>query len=183
MYERSGPEDQRRDARRLQQENARKLEAYLKQREQQLRTEIGRQLAMQNRGRSVQEEAREYLAANTHYAQLVMVVGYGAFFTLWLQTKQQMSGWLFASTGLLITISLLVFIVVELAKTYIQGRYLPLVIAGKLDQAAYEKKVQRIARHWLWTFLVSVATGLAAGCSLLFWFLYRTVLEGFALLG
>lgn len=183
MFERNGPEDQRRAARRAQQEGARQLEAYLDQRDQRLRHELGGHIAMLQRGHSVREEAREYLAANTHYTQLVMMVGYGAFFTLWVQTKQQMSGWLFASTGLLITVSLLVFIVVELAKAYVQGKYLPLVVAGELDQTEYEEKLRRQARHWLWTFVVSVSTGLAAGCSLLFWFLYRTLLEGFALLG
>ncbi|WP_374473371.1 hypothetical protein [Arenimonas sp.] len=128
------------------------------------------------------DEAREQMAAYSHYTQLVMVIGYGAFFTLWVQTKGLMSGWLFASTGLLITISLLVFIIVELAKAYIQGKYLPLVMAGKLSNAEYLAKLDRQMSHWLWTFLVSATTGLAAGCSLFIWFLYRTVIEGFALL-
>lgn len=182
MFERNGPEDLKREARRAQQEANRRLKEHLEQRDQRLRHELGRQTAMLQQRSAVSDEAREYLAANSHYTQLVMVVGYGAFFTLWVQTKGLMSGWLFASTGLLITTSLLVFIAVELIKAYIQGRYLPRVVAGTMSQGEYQEKIGLLMGHWLWTFILSVATGLTAGCSLFFWFLYRTIVEGGALI-
>ena len=71
----------------------------------------------------VEQTMEELKRGEEHYAQVVMLAGYAGFFTLWTQTRADMSLWMFASTGALISISLFVFVSFELYKAWCIGRF------------------------------------------------------------
>jgi hypothetical protein len=50
------------------------------------------------------------------YAQIVMVIGYGALFTLWIQLKDSMPAWYYFFTGLLALISASLYVLFEVIK-------------------------------------------------------------------
>ena len=108
------------------------------------------------------------------YIQIVMLAGYAGFFALWTQTRGNMSLWMFASTGVLISISLIVFVGYELYKSWSLGRF----FSSKPQVAAHElnAELSRINKHWHKVFVVSSSTGVIAGVSLLLWFVNTSIL-------
>lgn len=127
------------------------------------------------RARRAEELARQQAAGATHYTQIIMVLGYGGLFTLWIQLRGEMSDWFWAVTGTLITFSLLVFIGFELAKAYAQDA--PRKPDAKMSLSA------RVAEWWRTCFLLAAGSGLLAGGSILIWFVYRAWLEALILMG
>ena len=104
-----------------------------------------------------------------------MLAGYAGFFTLWTQTKSQMSLWMFASTGALISISLFVFVCDEIYKTLSLGLFYrgkTVIFENELNQ-----ELEKIHKYWLLIFILSAGTGVVAGLSLVFWFVYNTILS------
>jgi len=55
-------------------------------------------------------------ASHASYTNLIIVAGYAAFFTFWSTLKNDLPKWLYAVSGLLIVLSLLVFIAWEVTK-------------------------------------------------------------------
>ena len=149
----------------------------LQQQNQHLANQIARQNSQSQAGKTMDELRR----GEEHYAQVVMLAGYAGFFTLWSQTKSSMSLWLFASTGALISISLMVFVAFELYKALAMGRFYqchPNPNATELNSKAAD-----VNQYWHVVFGVSAATGVTAGLSLLLWFVYTSILAAAALAG
>lgn len=143
--------------------------------------QLSRHVAI-NLSTSNAEQTMEQLERDTaHYTQVVMLAGYAGFLTLWTQTRSEMSLWMFASTGVLISVSLFTFVVFALYKGWTMGRFFsrkPPFRVAELNQAAATAN-----RYWQFAFLVSSVTGLVAGGSLLFWFVYRSVVAAAQLAG
>ena len=134
--------------------------------------------ASQSQAEQTMEELKR---GEEHYAQVVMLAGYAGFFTLWTQTKADMSLWMFASTGALISVSLFVFVSFELYKAWCIGRFTqkhPNAYAHE-----YNQELARVHKHWHVIFVLSAGTGVISGLSLLFWFVYKTIVSAAALAG
>ena len=116
-----------------------------------------------------------------HYAQVVMLAGYAGFFTLWTQTRADMSLWMFASTGALISVSLFVFVSFELYKAWSLGRFDQKNPHAHANH--YNQELERIHRHWHVVFVLSAGTGVIAGLSLVFWFVFKSIFSAAALMG
>ena len=166
---------------------AQKAQRGFKQQAQQINAlqrqnqDLANQIARNNSRSEVGETVDDLKRGEEHYAQVVMLVGYAGFFTLWTQTRNEMSFWMFASTGALISISLMVFVGFELFKAWSLGRFYQnhsTVYAHQLNA-----KVEQIQKYWHVAFLVSSATGVTAGLSLLLWFVYNTILTAAKLAG
>lgn len=108
-----------------------------------------------------------------HYSQVVMLAGYAGFFTLWTQTRSDMSLWMFASTGALISLSLFAFVMFELYKAWSMGRFFQKHPHANVHQL--NAHVAHVNKHWHIVFALSAGTGVLAGVSLLFWFVYTTI--------
>ena len=54
--------------------------------------------------------------SNDAYVQIVMVIGYGALFTLWIQLKDSMPAWYYFFSGLLALISASMYVIYEVIK-------------------------------------------------------------------
>ena len=116
-----------------------------------------------------------------HYTQVVMLAGYAGFFTLWTQTRTGMSLWMFASTGALIAFSLFVFVGFELYKTWRMGRYYQ--SNPNPNPQGINQHYAEINKHWHVIFILSAGSGVLAGLSLLFWFVYKTILSAAGMAG
>ena len=136
---------------------------------------LASQIASQNLQSRAEQTMEEIKRSEEHYAQVVMLAGYAGFFTLWTQTKSQMSLWMFASTGALISISLFVFVCDEIYKTLSLGLFYrgkTVIFENELNQ-----ELEKIHKYWLLIFILSAGTGVVAGLSLVFWFVYNTILS------
>ncbi|MFT3898454.1 MAG: hypothetical protein QM719_12310 [Thermomonas sp.] len=136
---------------------------------------LASQIASQNSQSRAERTMEELKRSEEHYAQVVMLAGYAGFFTLWTQTKSQMSLWMFASTGALISISLFLFVCYEIYKTWSLGRF----YRGKtvIYENELNEQLEKIHKHWHLIFTISAGTGVVAGLSLVFWFVYNTILS------
>ena len=142
---------------------------------------LAHQIASQNSQSQAGQTMDELKRGEEHYSQIVMLAGYAGFFTLWTQTKSDMSLWMFASTGALISVSLFAFVCFELYKAWSMGRFYqrnPNAYAHELNE-----KIARVNKHWHLVFILSAGTGVVAGMSLLFWFVYTTIFVATALAG
>lgn len=68
------------------------------------------------RRRRTQEYIERDQKGNDAYAQIVMVIGYGALFTLWIQLKDAMPASYYFFTGLLTLISASMYVIYEVIK-------------------------------------------------------------------
>ena len=136
---------------------------------------LARHVSQSQAGQTMYELKR----GEEHYAQVVMLAGYAGFLTLWTQTRADMSFWMFASTGALISISLFVFVSFELYKAWSLGRFSQKNRNAHAHQ--YNEELERIHKHWHVIFILSAGTGVLAGLSVLFWFVYNTILSAAAL--
>jgi hypothetical protein len=136
---------------------------------------LASQIASQNSQSRAEQTMEEIKRSEEHYAQVVMLAGYAGFFTLWTQTKSQMALWMFASTGALISVSLFVFVCYEIYKTWSLGRFYhgkTVIYENELNQ-----QLEKIHKYWHFIFIISAGTGVVAGLSLVFWFVYNTILS------
>ena len=134
---------------------------------------LTRHIASQSSHAAAGQAMDELKRGEEHYSQVVMLAGYAGFFTLWAQTRADMSLWMFASTGTLISISLFVFVLFELFKAWSMGRFFQQHPHADVHQL--NEQVAKTNRHWHVAFMLSAVTGVVAGLSLLFWFVYTTI--------
>lgn len=142
---------------------------------------LAQRLAAQHSTSEADETMEELKRREEHYTQVVMLAGYAGFFTLWVQTRSEMSLWMFASTGALISISLITFVGFELYKSWRTGCF----FSSKVQHYAQEvnTEVSKINKHWHLAFIISSGTGVLAGVSLLLWFVYMTVVAAARMAG
>ena len=134
-------------------------------------------------------QVEEYESRGRAYTQVLLLIGYGGFFALWSQTVDKMSLWMFASTGLGILVSMLTFIAYEVATTYVQStaaiRFRAASPDGRGDALAVRRAVKdalaALDRYYKAVFLVTAISGFGSGISLLFWFIWTTILAAWQL--
>jgi len=116
------------------------------------------------------------------YTKLIMGLGYGGFFAAWSGTRPHLSPKLLVSSALLMTMSLVLYIVFEICQTMI-GSYLSIELANTVSKPAadvfealrtYKTKASRLTTPlltmWKIVFPVSVLTGLAGAGTLIYAF-------------
>ncbi|KRA33799.1 hypothetical protein ASD68_12680 [Rhodanobacter sp. Root627] len=117
------------------------------------------------------------------YTNLVMVAGYAGFFTFWATLSDKLPPWLYAVTGLLIIVSLLLFIGWEITKMIWSALHLNKVqrnLEGKPGPevlAQFQSSLQQFEKAsnqvWVWFLVPTVVCGLSAGFCVLGFFVWR----------
>ena len=126
------------------------------------------------------------------YTNLIMVAGYAGYFAFWSTLVTKMPQWVFALCGLLMTLTLTLFIAWEIIKAFWTGRYFHQVqeILGKPRGSRTLSELQAVGskfsakgrRWWIWFFATSVITGLSAATVLIIYFaveLVKTMITAF----
>ncbi|GLH20055.1 hypothetical protein BR1R3_27970 [Pseudomonas atacamensis] len=126
------------------------------------------------------------------YTNLIMVAGYAGYFAFWSTLVTKLPQWIFALCGLLMTLSLTLFIAWEIIKAFWTGRYLHQVqkILGKPRGRQTLSELQTLGsafsakgrRWWMWFFATSVITGISAASVLVIYFgveLVKTLITAF----
>jgi hypothetical protein len=116
------------------------------------------------------------------YTKVIMGLGYGGFFAAWSGTKAHLSPKLLVGSALLVTLSLVLYIVFEISQTMIAS-YLSIEFANTVNKPgadvsaalwAYKKKASRLTTPllsvWKIVFPVSAVTGLAGAGTLIYAF-------------
>ncbi|MBA1196919.1 hypothetical protein G7011_07350 [Pseudomonas plecoglossicida] len=119
------------------------------------------------------------------YTNLVMVAGYAGYFAFWSTMVTKLPQWIFALCGLLMTISLTLFIAWEIIKAFWTGRYLHQVqkILGNPRGRQTLSELQILGstfsakgrKWWAWFFATSVITGISAASVLVIYFAMELV--------
>ena len=107
------------------------------------------------------------------YTKLIMGLGYGGFFVVWSGTKAHLSPKLLVISALLVTVSLVLYIIFEVCQTLITS-YLSIEFTNTMNKPSadvsdalrtYRTKALRLTTPllliWKIVFPVSVLTGLA----------------------
>ena len=116
------------------------------------------------------------------YTKLIMGLGYGGFFVAWSGTKPYLSPRQLVSSALLVTASLVLYIVFEICQTMIAS-YLSIEFASAVNKAGadasealrnYKNKASRLTTRqmsiWKVVFPLTALTGLAGAGVLLYAF-------------
>lgn len=116
----------------------------------------------------------------TNYTNLIMVAGYAGFFAFWSSLSGKIPALLFAACGLLITLSLTLFISWELIKMFWSAKHMrkAQAILAKSRRPAtvaeYEKAFREFnaetQKVWMLFLIPSVATGVLAAVMLVGFF-------------
>jgi hypothetical protein len=115
------------------------------------------------------EEDEKFRDHEHRYANTILLLGYGGFFALWSSTAGHMPKILWGWSGLFICISLLFFILFELAKTAAGSSALTFFAKSKEPPTPSEqttivnRRIDAVNRFWPLVFGVSTMTGLIAG--------------------
>jgi len=123
-------------------------------------------------------------ASNTSYTNLILAAGYAAFFTFWSSLKSDMPIKLYAISGLLIVLSLLLFIVWEIVKMIwltialrsIEAKIIPRPANPDMLTKFYQEineLERRIGRFWIWFLIPTIASGVSSGLCLVGFFAWR----------
>jgi hypothetical protein len=123
----------------------------------------------------------------TTYTKVIMGLGYGCFFAAWSGTKAYLSPKLLVGSALLVTFSLVLFVLYEICETMITS-YLSVDFANTLSKPgtnvsaallAHKDKMSRLTRplvsFWKVTFPLSALTGLAGAGILIYAFVASLV--------
>lgn len=122
----------------------------------------------------------------TNYTNLILVVGYAGFFGFWSTIVNKLPQAVYAISGLLALISLLLFIAWEITKMV--GSYKRLNGNNELIkhikrgdkpllmmEAAMNLHSMRMNKLWKWFLIPTVVTGVASALLLLGTFIYQTL--------
>ena len=114
----------------------------------------------------------------TNYTNLILVAGYAGFFGFWSTIVSRLPQWVYAISGLLALVSLLVFVSWEITKMVLSYRRLngnnetikqikrgdrPLLML----EAAMNVHSMRMNKLWKWFLIPTVTTGVSAALLLL----------------
>lgn len=116
----------------------------------------------------------------TNYTNLLMVAGYAGFFAFWSTLAGRIPAWLFSACGLLITLSLTLFIGWEILKMFWGASHMrktQAILAQSRRPATvadFEKATQKFnaeaRKVWMMFLVPSVITGLLAAIMLIGFF-------------
>ncbi|TQD51203.1 hypothetical protein FKV25_01865 [Lysobacter aestuarii] len=130
------------------------------------------------------DQLERHQEREVHYANVILLLGYGGFFALWTTVAGKMPAWLFGLSGLMIAFSLLLFISFELAKTAVSSA--SLTRSKKLGLTA-NQAIDRsnlavdVINGWQpWIFYPAVITGLGAGLIVLGFFGFTLFSEAYS---
>lgn len=132
------------------------------------------------------------MSSQASYTNLIMVAGFAGYFAFWSTLVTKIPQWIFALCGLLMTLSLTLFIAWEIIKAFWTSRYFHQVqeILGKPRGSKTLLELQALGakfsvkgrRWWIWFFATSVITGLSAAIVLIIYFaveLVKTLITAF----
>ena len=118
----------------------------------------------------------------TMYTKVIVGLGYGGFFAAWSGTKAYLSPKLLVGSALLVTFSLVLFILYEICETMITS-YLSMDFANTLSKPGanvsaallahnnrISKRTRRLMSFWKVTFPLSALSGLAGAGILIYAF-------------
>jgi hypothetical protein len=119
----------------------------------------------------------------TNYTNLVMVAGYAGYFAFWSTLITKLPNWLYALSGLLALLSLLLFISWEVTKMIWGNAHMnrtnKIITASNGPNAinaftaAYQLYSVKTHRIWTWFLVPTVACGVGAGLLLLGFFCWK----------
>lgn len=126
-------------------------------------------------------QLNEKLMSNAiNYTNLIMVAGYAGFFAFWSTLTSKIPAWLFSACGLLITLSLTLFISWELIKMFWGAKHMretqALLAKSRTPStvANFEKAIRefnaKAQKVWMYFLIPSVATGVLAAVMLICFF-------------
>ncbi len=122
-----------------------------------------------------------YFTETVHYANVIILLGYGGFFALWSAMAGKMPRGLFGTAGLLMGISLLIFLLFEIAKIAAGSWALTSAKKRGLDEnevlGYLSHSQEKVDRWWLWAFIPSLLCGLTAG-GILLWAYWMAATHG-----
>lgn len=176
---RSGQDAVAREVRRLQNETKKLSDQAKREADAANRRLRAQQLAVHDE--ALRKRIDEQRAGQQNYAQVVLLLGYGGYFTLWIQTRDLMSLWLFGWTGSMLGLSILVFVSWELIKALFEGRGMNQLALGEKSIRDYNDQVLKLNSWWHIVFGVAVVAGLAGGIPLLCWYIYIAIRAAAAL--
>lgn len=116
--------------------------------------------------------AEQQRSDQERYLNTILLIGYGGFFALWATTQSRLSMFWFGLIGLLVLLSLAVFLAWEVVKAAALGRAIG--ASQALDENKYrrvppqrvpafvEERTAWIRRLWPWQFATSAALASAA---------------------
>lgn len=125
--------------------------------------------------------AEKQMTQATNYTNLIMVAGFAGYFAFWSTLVTKLPNWLYALSGLLALLSLLLFISWEVIKmtwgTVHLNRINKMItktVRGpnflKIIEAASSLHNVRINKLWLWFLVPNLIFGISAGLLLLGYF-------------
>jgi hypothetical protein len=137
------------------------------------------------------EKAAQIITSNFErmqsYSKVIIGLGYGALLAIWSGTKQVLPERLLVTSGLLIVLSMLAYILFEVGQMIVYSwmsfrwshsvntKGLPMALA---DARKREEKVHApLVRVWLITLVIAVLTGFGAAGILIYSFCRRLLLS------
>lgn len=112
-----------------------------------------------------------YTKENVHYANVILLLGYGGFFVLWSSLANRMPRGLFGIAGGLVATSLIIFLSFEIAKIGACSWALRTADKNGLNEhlalGHINKTLNKVNSWWLWAFIPCVIAGLVAGAIVL----------------
>ncbi len=124
-------------------------------------------------------------AQEIHYANVVLLLGYGGFFALWGSCADRMHPWTFGGLGLAMGLSLLVFIAFEMLKTVSatmihnkaarRGPDGQRLMTNRDYLRDLRVSAENVNAYWHWFFIPAVLLGVGAGFGLLVFFIRHTL--------
>jgi len=120
------------------------------------------------------------------YSNIIIFGGYAGLFTIWGFTKDNIEKWQSLTVGILAIISIVIFVIFELASAWLRGSQVKKLMAQleeaeKMDHFPEEygkKEREHSAKFlivWPYFFFGSVLTGIGAGIILLYSFIINLV--------
>ncbi|MBI4780641.1 MAG: hypothetical protein HY785_04895 [Oscillatoriophycideae cyanobacterium NC_groundwater_1537_Pr4_S-0.65um_50_18] len=128
--------------------------------------------------------------SNASYTNLILAAGYAAFFAFWSTLKSDMPIKLYATSGLLMVLSLMFFIAWEIIKMIWTTLALR-SIEGKLTSrppepdtmAKFQQEInafdRRIGRLWIYFLFPTITCGITSGLCLVGFFVWKLVFTTF----
>ena len=133
--------------------------------------------------KDLQEFQSSFFDKASTYTKIIIGIGYGGFFAAWSGTKQYLGPRLVVESALLMTVSLLLYVVFEICQTMIIS-YLAIDFARAVDVPgadvaksleAYSRRSSQLTRPllsaWKIVFPISALTGLSAAIVLIYGFI------------
>jgi hypothetical protein len=122
--------------------------------------------------------------SNASYTNLILAAGYAAFFAFWSTLKSDMPTRLYAISGLLMVLSLMLFITWEIIKmiwTTLALRNVEGKLTSRSSEPDIMAKFQReinsferqIGRLWIYFLLPTIICGIASGLCLVGFFVWK----------